>query len=156
MLKSHAANLSIQSGLRLLPSRHQLGPPCLGVSSLTSQLGFLTSQNSKGELSLQRKQVWSPWPQTTTPRPIHSEIAQPAGGQPSWAWDSSAGPGPRPRCSGQACQPSEQGCPHTSGVSLAPPKEELYYYSLPPSYGAGWHHREGALCFCTHKPGGRC
>lgn len=50
-LKRHAANLSIQSGHRPLPSRHQLGPPSLGVSSLTSQLHSLTSQNSRGELS---------------------------------------------------------------------------------------------------------
>lgn len=35
MRKSHAANLLIQSGHGLLPSRHQLRPPRLGVSSLT-------------------------------------------------------------------------------------------------------------------------
>lgn len=46
-----AANLSIQSGHGLHPSHHRLGPPSLRVSSLTSQLCSLTSQNSRGELS---------------------------------------------------------------------------------------------------------
>jgi hypothetical protein len=65
--RSHAGNLSIQSGYRILPSRHQLRPPRPPFCSLTSQLGSLTSQNSRGKLSPQKKQVWSLWPQTTHP-----------------------------------------------------------------------------------------
>lgn len=117
--QSHADNLSIQSGHRLHPSHHQLGPPVLRVRSLTSQLRSLTSHNSRGELSLRRKQVWSSWPQTTHPDLFIARLH-------NLLEDSPAGHGRAALLLCQAlalgcpwvslCQVSEQSCPHSRGT----------------------------------------